>query len=72
MGNQVLFVLGDPLGIGALEPLTGYWTAAEQNSRLIGIPAVVAWNRVTWLAAAVAVLAALHRRFRLNRRPASS
>jgi ABC-2 type transport system permease protein len=55
---------GDPLALGALFTMTRYWTAAEQNTRLIGFPAGLLWNRVVWLAVAGAVLALLHYRFR--------
>lgn len=61
--SPVLSVLG-PLGLHALNEITNYWTAAEQNARLVGLSTHLVWNRVLWLAAAAAVLAALHRRFR--------
>lgn len=63
--NPVLSVLGDPIGIHALEATTRYWTEAERNARLIGFPPVLVWNRVAWLAVAGAVLMLLYRRFRL-------
>jgi len=62
--NPVLALLGDPLGIAALHGMTEYWTAAEQNARLVGFPAALLWNRLAWLAAALGVLAVLHRGFR--------
>lgn len=62
--SPVLLALGDPLGIGVLERATKYWTPAESNTRLMGIPAVLVLNRVVWLTIATAVLAVLHRGFR--------
>ena len=62
--NPVLSLLADPVGIRALGEMTELWTAAERNTRLIGFPAELMWNRVVWLAVAAAVLAVLHRRFR--------
>ena len=51
-------------GYHALKELTEYWTAAEQNARLIGFPEPLVWNRVVWLAVAAGVLAVLHHVFR--------
>ncbi|HEY0739188.1 MAG TPA: M1 family aminopeptidase [Herpetosiphonaceae bacterium] len=62
--NPVLAVLTDPIGMRTLQETTRYWTAAERNSRLIGFPADLLWNRAVWLTVAVAVLALLHWRFR--------
>jgi hypothetical protein len=62
--SPLLSALADPLGINALLAMTGYWTAAERNARLIGFPVMLVWNRVLWLAIASGVLAVLHRRFR--------
>jgi ABC-2 type transport system permease protein len=62
--SRMLSALADPLGINALLDMARYWTPVERNSRLIGFPAMMVWNRVLWLAIAAAVLAVLHRRFR--------
>jgi len=43
--NPMLSALADPLGINALKAMTGYWTASERNTRLIGFPAMLLWNR---------------------------
>jgi ABC-2 type transport system permease protein len=64
MANRTLAALADPFGAFALEELTRYWTPAQRNAQLIGYPQVLLWNRLFWLAVAVAVLALLHRRFR--------
>ena len=61
--HPVASVLG-PLGFHALNELTQYWTVAERNARLIGLPTNLMWNRVFWLSLAAAVFAVLHLRFR--------
>jgi ABC-type transport system involved in multi-copper enzyme maturation permease subunit len=65
--HPVASVLG-PLGLHALNELTEYWTAAERNTRLIGLSTNLMWNRVVWLTFAAAVLAVLHRSFRFAHR----
>jgi ABC-type transport system involved in multi-copper enzyme maturation permease subunit len=56
--------LADPFGGATLDELTRYWTQAERNTRLIGLPPPLAWNRAFWLAVAAAILALLFRVFR--------
>ena len=65
--SPILAGLVDPLGLVTLERLTQYWTEAERNSRLIGLPAALVWNRAFWLGVAAVVLALLHATFRLAR-----
>jgi ABC-2 type transport system permease protein len=62
--NALLAGMVDPLGMVTLQRISKYWTEAERNARLIGVPAALVWNRVLWLAAAAAVLLVLHHRFR--------
>lgn len=62
--SPMLLALADPLGINALLAMSRYWTPAELETRLIGFPTMLVWNRVLWLAIAAGVLAVLHRRFR--------
>ena len=62
--NPILSLLSDPIGLHTLQLSARYWTEAEQNVRLVGFPAMLVVNRVVWLAAAVAVLVLLYRRFR--------
>jgi ABC-type transport system involved in multi-copper enzyme maturation permease subunit len=54
----------DPIASTALARITRGWTAAEQNTRLVGLPAAILWNRLFWLAVTGGVLALLHARFR--------
>jgi ABC-2 type transport system permease protein len=62
--NPLVAALADPFGMAVLEDLTRYWTPVQRNSQLIGLPTMLLWNRVLWLAVAAAVLALLHWRFR--------
>ncbi|HEX6693470.1 MAG TPA: M1 family aminopeptidase [Longimicrobiales bacterium] len=64
IGNPVLTMLADPVGVGATDVVTRYRTVAERNTMLIGFPPTLIMNRALWLTAAAAVLVALHRRFR--------
>jgi ABC-type transport system involved in multi-copper enzyme maturation permease subunit len=66
--NPVLSALADPLGINALKAMTAYWTGSERNTRLIGFPPMLLWNRVLWLAIAAALFAVLQRTFRFTAR----
>ncbi|HEX2832625.1 MAG TPA: M1 family aminopeptidase [Thermoanaerobaculia bacterium] len=66
--NPMLSALADPLGINALKAMTAYWTTSERNTRLIGFPSMLLWNRVLWLAIAAALLAVLQRTFRFTQR----
>lgn len=62
--SPALRALLDPLGMVTLEGITAFWTTAERNTQLIGLPAALAWNRAMWLAIAAMTLALLHWRFR--------
>jgi ABC-type transport system involved in multi-copper enzyme maturation permease subunit len=62
--SPMLSALVDPLGINALLAMTWYWTPAELETRLLGFPTMLLWNRLLWLAIAAGLLAVLHRRFR--------
>jgi ABC-type transport system involved in multi-copper enzyme maturation permease subunit len=62
--NPLLVSLLDPLGAATLMEVTELWTEAERNSRLVGLPEPLAWNRAIWLAIAAAVLVQLYRGFR--------
>jgi ABC-type transport system involved in multi-copper enzyme maturation permease subunit len=59
IASPTLATLIDPLGAATLMELTQYWAEAERNTRLVGLPAALAWNRVVWLGVATAVLAIL-------------
>lgn len=62
--SPALVSLVDPLGAATLMQVTELWTEAERNSRLVGVPLALAWNRALWLGVAAAVLVSLYCRFR--------
>lgn len=66
--NPLLSALADPLGLNALKAMTGYWTGVERNTRLIGFPPTLVWNRFLWLAISAALFAVLQRTFRFTQR----
>jgi ABC-2 type transport system permease protein len=66
--NPMLSALLDPLGINALKGMTEYWTASERNTRFIGFPSMLLWNRVLWLAIAASLLGVVLRTFRFTQR----
>ena len=66
--HPLLSVLADPLGINALKKLTEYWTALERNTRMIGFPTMLLWNRLLWLGIAAAIFALLQRTFHFTER----
>jgi hypothetical protein len=53
----------DSTGIVALELMTRTWSPVELNERLIGSEGALLWNRLLWLAIALAVLVLTYRRF---------
>jgi ABC-2 type transport system permease protein len=66
--NPFLAVFADPLGLNAMKSLTEYWSAVERNTRLIGFPAMLIWNRVLWLAIAAGVFGVLQRFYKFTQR----
>jgi hypothetical protein len=62
--SPLLSALADPLGVNAFLVMTRYWTRAELETRLVGFPTMLLWNRLLWLAIAAGILVLLHQRFR--------
>ncbi|MFD2366703.1 ABC transporter permease/M1 family aminopeptidase [Pseudoduganella sp. GCM10020061] len=56
--GESLAVLLDPFGIRALMQLTRYFTAAQANSQLPPLAGVLLLNRLIWMGAALAMVAA--------------
>lgn len=63
MENQTLAALLDPFGSMALSVVTRYWTLSEKNTLPVMLEGVYLWNRLLWMAVAVAIAAYCWRRF---------
>ncbi|HBL25236.1 MAG TPA: hypothetical protein DD490_00195, partial [Acidobacteria bacterium] len=72
-GGGALAALLDPFGLTGVFDVTRYWTAAEKNARLLPLEGVLLLNRGLWVAAALGILALVHRRFsfRMRNEPAA-
>jgi hypothetical protein len=68
ISNPLLSALADPLGVNALKEMTKYWTAVERNTRMVGFPAMLVWNRILWLGVAATMIALLQRTFKFTER----
>jgi ABC-2 type transport system permease protein len=64
ISRPFLAAMADPSGIGAIQEVTRLWTEVEQNTRLLGFPAIILWNRIAWLAIATLISTLVLRRFR--------
>jgi aminopeptidase N len=47
----------DPMGFGAVDKATRYWTVSERNTSLVPLIGPLLWNRLVWTAVAFALLA---------------
>jgi len=59
LGNEWFAALVDPFGVSALDLATRYWPAAERNAELPPLTGYLLWNRVIWIAVAIALVAAM-------------
>jgi ABC-type transport system involved in multi-copper enzyme maturation permease subunit len=64
LGGPTFQALLSPVGAGAITQTTQFWTPVEQNSRLIGWPAVMLMNRALWIGIAALMFGLLVARFR--------
>ncbi|MGH7503573.1 MAG: hypothetical protein ACREL7_17740 [Longimicrobiales bacterium] len=63
LGRWELAKLLDSMGIVAIDVMTRTWSPVELNERLIGSESALLFNRMVWLAIALAVLVVTYRRF---------
>ena len=59
----------DPFGGEAFTEVTRYWTAIERNENRIPFGGLLLWNRLVWLAVAMALLGLTVRWFRFDVQP---
>ncbi len=70
-GGGTLPSLLDPFALTSFFDATRYWTAAEKNTRFIPFAGVLLFNRLIWIASALAILTIVYRRFTFRIRRAS-
>lgn len=61
--NERLATLLDPFGFSAFGVATRYWTVFDKNTKLLELGGVFLWNRILWIAIALAILAFAYWRF---------
>jgi ABC-type transport system involved in multi-copper enzyme maturation permease subunit len=61
--RQKLGAILDPFGIRTYAYVTRYWTVAEKNTVAAGYDGYLLWNRLLWVAAAIAIFAFAYVRF---------
>src|SRR5688572_15244690 len=66
LANRELAMLFDPFGSIVIQHLTGYLSPVEKDSVRLGLPPILLFNRLIWLAIGGAVLAFLARRFQFE------
>ncbi len=75
VGNKVeyreTFVRFDPLGIGAVDDITRYWTQTEMNTRLVELTGFLPFNRVFTILLGLAFLGFTLWRFTMTERAPS-
>ncbi len=64
LDNKTLASMIDPFGLMARDQITGYWTVAERNTRMVPFSGVYLANRLLWLAGGAGLLALTYARFR--------
>jgi ABC-type transport system involved in multi-copper enzyme maturation permease subunit len=66
--NKTLTSILDPFGLVATDRITEYWTASEQNSRVVPLQGILLANRALWVGIAAALLAFTFLRFTFRER----
>ena len=66
LDDETRAALVDPFGIIATNLVQRNWTVVEKNSLLLPLDGLLLLNRVLWVGAAMLVLAAAHRMFRME------
>ncbi|WP_051292885.1 ABC transporter permease/M1 family aminopeptidase [Olivibacter sitiensis] len=66
LDNKTMAALLEPFGANALQLATQYWTPSEQNSLAIPLSGILLYNRLLWLAIAIAITAISYRKFHFS------
>ncbi len=69
LDNRYLASMLDPFGVRALQEMSRYWTAAEQNINPLVLTGPLLWNRLLWCSVAAVVFAAGYALFRFASQP---
>lgn len=69
---DTISALADPFAIGALNQVTKYWTASDRNTMLPAMSGLLLYNRLIWLAVALALFALAFSIFRFETKGAKS
>jgi aminopeptidase N len=56
----------DPMGFGAVDQATRYWTVTERNTSLVPLIGPLLWNRLLWLSIAAALLGLAYASYRFE------
>jgi aminopeptidase N len=63
---MTLMAYGDPMGFGAVDLATRYWTVNERNTALVPLVGPLLWNRLLWTAVAAALLSLAYGAYRFE------
>ena len=61
--RQKIGAILDPFGIRTFAYITRYWTVAEKNGLSVGYSGYMIWNRLLWIAVALAIFLFAYSRF---------
>ncbi|HET7276383.1 MAG TPA: M1 family aminopeptidase [Longimicrobiaceae bacterium] len=64
--NEQLAAILDPFGLNAISLATKYWTPVEKNMQMVALDGVVLWNRLLWMAVALAIFGIVYSRFKFS------
>lgn len=64
--SQVFLALFDPIGMGALESVTRYWSVAQKNTEPLPLDSMILYNRLIWLSVASVIWGVSFYRFKLT------
>ena len=61
---QQALAIGDPFGLTAANWTMRYWTSSERNSQILALAGPILWNRLLWIAIALAFLGLAYSAYR--------